>query len=269
MRTKPIVPTLLVLALTLIPTQVAQAAVPTNDDFAVATTVTEPLPFNDFVDTTDATTSATDPQPSCADATHTVWYSFRPSSDTIVRFDVLPDDNFPSLPNLSVWTGTEGTLSEIACDSNPFFIPSVQFLAVSTETYFVMVGSAGSGGGLDFGAEPIRIASLSLDPKGSVIPRTGVATVHGQVVCSPGPPIAVSVAATISQRIGRTIVTGSSADFFSIQCSSDAATWSFTVKPFNGLFVAGRAQVDVVAESGSGVESAGVAGTVKLLGTRH
>jgi hypothetical protein len=57
----------------------ALAAPPVNDDFDSATVVTEPLPFTDAIDTTEATTAPNDPD--CAGNSPTVWYVFTTTQD--------------------------------------------------------------------------------------------------------------------------------------------------------------------------------------------
>src|SRR5438876_11044472 len=102
--------TLCIAVLTLLNARPALAAVPSNDNSANATTVTDPLPFTDSVSTIDATTEATDPAPSCTSfgTNDTVWYDYTPSADGYVEADTLGSD-YDTV--LSVSTGTAGSLT--------------------------------------------------------------------------------------------------------------------------------------------------------------
>ena len=266
MRSKLLIAALAVMAFMLFSSAIAWAAAPANDDFASATTVTEPLPFNDSVDTVEATSDAADPDPSCAlgGTGQTVWYSYTPSSDLDVQA-ITFDSTYSNV--LSVWTGTEGSLTEVACRRDS----SVSFSARSRETYYIMAAPSFSdtpGGTLRFKVqEQGRIDSLSIAPVGKVKPKTGVATINGIVVCS-GEPGLVEMDVHVSQRIGRKLVQGGPGDFILIEDCSGAVAWSVTIEPLNGLFVAGRAHVDALARRGPEEQSQQVfaEATVRLRG---
>ncbi|HYJ60272.1 MAG TPA: hypothetical protein VE032_02275 [Actinomycetota bacterium] len=62
----------------------ASAAPPANDDFGDAIAVTEPLPFTDLRETSDATDEDAEPSVNdfgCGFLAASVWYSFVPSAD--------------------------------------------------------------------------------------------------------------------------------------------------------------------------------------------
>ncbi len=250
MRYRVPILTILVVTFTTIGMQAAQAAPPTNDDFANATTVTEPLPFNDSVNTTDATVDAADPTPSCAPTTHTVWYGYAPSSSGFVQANTFGSDYDTTL---SVWTGTAGNLSEIACNDDTSggttgVESKVIWDATASTTYYIMAGSfnGSPGGNLSFtvntSAAPFTIDDLTISG-GKVTPKTGEAVISGSITCSNGPG-SVELDIFVSQRIGRATVQGDGFDVF--DCSG-TQSWSLTVEPFNGLFVAGRAHVEADA----------------------
>lgn len=111
-------------------------AQPANDDFDSATVVPS-LPFTDTVSTSEATTAFDDPF--CGDA-HSVWYSFTPTQSGTVAADTSGSDYTTAL---SVYTGSRGALSEVACAAFP---AQVTFNATANTTYFFMVTSACCGG---------------------------------------------------------------------------------------------------------------------------
>lgn len=133
---------------------VAQAVPPANDAFADAIDVTEPLPFTDTQDTTEATVEAGEPDlgdVNCgADVTHTVWYAYVPTVDTVVSANTFGSD-FDTV--LGVWEGTDlATLELVGCrDDSRELDSSVVFLAEAGVEYRIQIGGfAGSTGMLEF-----------------------------------------------------------------------------------------------------------------------
>jgi hypothetical protein len=120
----------LLLALLNVPPALAQ---PANDDFDTATVITA-LPFTDSVSTSEATTAFDDPF--CDGNDHSVWYSFTPTQNATIRADAFGSDYNPSL---SVYSGSRGALSQLACES---FSGQVTFTATADTTYFFMLASA-------------------------------------------------------------------------------------------------------------------------------
>jgi hypothetical protein len=112
-------------------------ALPANDDFGTPTVISA-LPFTDSISTADATTAGDDPF--CNGNEHTVWYSFTPTQNLIIRADTVGSDYATSL---GVYTGSQGALSQVACASSP---AQVTFEASADTTYFFMVASACCGG---------------------------------------------------------------------------------------------------------------------------
>src|SRR5215210_2817563 len=115
--------------------------IPANDDFDDAVIVARP-PFTDNVNTSDATTAADDPVPSCADGGQgpTVWYAFTPSHSKRIEANTFGSDYDT---DLVVYTGTRGDLTEITCndDAGNTLQSKVVFNAVAGETYYIMVGA--------------------------------------------------------------------------------------------------------------------------------
>jgi hypothetical protein len=128
------------------------AAVPGNDDFDNATLI-DSLPFTDSLSTLEATTASDDPE--CAGNGHTVWYRFTPASNQTVTANTF-GSNYDT--TLSVYTGTRGALSRIACNDDASGLQSrVQFSALAGQTYYLMVGSfyGYSSGNLVFSVEAL------------------------------------------------------------------------------------------------------------------
>jgi hypothetical protein len=232
--------------LLLFPTRAAHAQ-PANDDFASATVVSQ-LPFTDTINTVDATTALDDPN--CAGNGPTVWYSFTPSSDV----DVFVEANtFGSEydTTVSVYTGSPGNLAQLVCNDDTGSLQSrVVFNAIAGTTYYVMVGAFASGPGgnliftMDFAPPPLDI-SVTIDPKASFDPATGVAVVSGTVTCSR--PVFVNVFGELRQRVsGHSEILG----FFGTGVPCDGETpWSATVDPFLGFFKGGQAAATATAQA--------------------
>lgn len=133
---------------------VATAAPPGNDDFADAIVVTEPLPFTDAQDTSEATLEVGEPKlgQSCGSRVkNTVWYSYTPSADTIVSANTFDGDDFDTV--LGVWEGAAfDSLSLVGCsDDSRNLQSSVVFLAEMGTEYRIQIGGySGSSGALSF-----------------------------------------------------------------------------------------------------------------------
>ena len=243
---------------------------PANDDFASATESTS-LPFTDSINTSDATTAVDDPE--CAGNGHTVWYSFTAPAEMGIEANTFGSDYDTTL---SVYTGSRGALTQIACndDAAETLQSRVRFNATEGVTYFFMVGSFfdSPGGNLVFSVEEIPLivpleVSVSIDPVGSVVPKAGIATIHGTVTCSR--PASVDLFGELAQRAGRVIIRGFFEEF--LECSGETP-WSATVTGENGRFAGGRAQASVFAfafDPETGEEAfAEASRTVRLRGSR-
>ena len=252
MRYRVPILTILVVTFTTLGMEAAQAAPPTNDTFANATTVTEPLPFTNSVDTSQATVEPTDPDSNCAGPENTVWYSYTPSTSGFVQANTFGSD-YDTV--LSVWTGTSGNLTEVTCNDDTSggttgVESRVIWNATASTTYHVMASTCcggGSSGGqlvftLDASAPPFSIDDVTISG-GKVTPKTGQAVISGSITCSNGPSF-VELDIFVSQRIGRAIVHAEGFDEF--ECSG-TQPWSITVEPSDGLLVSGRAHVEAEA----------------------
>jgi hypothetical protein len=174
-----------------------------------------------------------------------VWFTFTPSENMRVNANTFGSD-FDT--GIAVYTGTQGALTLVICNDDAilgeFIQSNVNFDAVAGTTYYFMVGSCcGSGGGnLVFRVEESVNLGLTINPTGSVDPKTGVATISGTVTCSE--PVPVDLNGPVQQRIGRTFLNGFFFNFF--ECDG-VTPWEVEVAAGDGLFVAGRLQVSARA----------------------
>lgn len=236
--TRMALPAILAAGLTMTVAGPAMAAVPTNDDFANATVVSA-TPFTDTVDTTDATSQATD-STGCG-GSHSVWYAYTASHDGTLTFDTS-GSSFDTL--LSAYTGAEGSLTLVACndDANGGLQSQVSFDVTSGTTYHFLVGGCCRPEDGVFGDVVVH-ADVTAPPfsfdviltAGSADPRTHEVTLNGTVGCtSPGQ---VNVSGTLEQRSAR----GS----FSVEvaCTPDSTDFAAPVTTTAGVFMPGRATV--------------------------
>lgn len=250
-------------ALTLVTTTAALAQ-PTNDDFDAAVAVSS-LPFSQSVDTTEATVAGDDPFASCVGPTATVWYRFTPTVSQQVETNTFGSDYDTTL---TVWTGSRGNLTEIACNDDFNDLQSrVRFDAIAGETYYVMAGTCcggdGSGGSLQIsfieGPPPLQL-SVTLNSRGTINRYTGVATIRGTVICSR--LASVNVDGQLLQKFLRGKVKGYFGSY--IETCDGATPWEAQVD--NGLisFGTGRADVSVNANAYEESVSDGAFGRVQL-----
>ena len=229
------------------------AAPPVNDDFSAPIIVGD-VPFTNMQSTTKATSAPDDPF--CAAAARTVWYAFTPSTDMRVEFNTFGSDYDTTL---SVYTGSRGALTPIACNDNSGrgWQSRVRFDAVAGVTYWIMAGSYyySSGGHLVLNALPAPpplTIGLAVAEFGGVDPTTGQATITGSIVCSR--PVLVSIAGELRQDHAQSPLTGQFA--FVVPCDG-TTDWSATVvnapELFEGraaaLFVGGKATVTASASA--------------------
>lgn len=113
----------------------AAAIPPANDNFANASVVGS-LPYSDVVNTTDSTTESGEPQ-SCIFMNQTVWYSFAPTTTSVVAVDNA-GTGFTTNVNVYRSFGSDITsLSFVGCAGNG---SSVKFEAEAGATYYVQTG---------------------------------------------------------------------------------------------------------------------------------
>jgi len=132
---------------------------PPNDNFANATNITI-YSFTDVQDSSGATTESTDPTPPCSrqftnaqgntgghpnGVYNTIWYSFIPIVSATLNADTI-GSSFDTV--LSLWTGSAGSLTNIACNDDIIAGVNIQSqlsnvpLTAGT-TYYIMVSSFG------------------------------------------------------------------------------------------------------------------------------
>jgi hypothetical protein len=219
----------------------AMAVPPPNDDFDSATVISS-LPFTDSLNTTEATTAGDDPD--CFGNGPTVWYSFTAGSDILVDANTFGSDYDTTI---SVYTGSRGSLTQIACNDDTVSLQSqVVFQATTGVTYFIMVGAfaSGPGGNLQLTVQealPPEI-SLSLDNTGFV-DRQGVASISGSVSCNQ--PLGVNIGISLTQPVGRVVIQGFGGTF--VNCEPPSVPWKVSISGTNGRFAGGRAHVEADA----------------------
>jgi hypothetical protein len=225
------------------PPGIITLAAPANDDFANASVVGT-LPFSDTISTVEATPEPTDPE-DCVGTGPTVWYRYTASASGRLSANTFGSDYDTGL---SVYTGTQGNLSQVACNDDADGLQSrVMFQVDAGETYYFMVAAYGSGPGgiLAFMVEeapPALEVALTIDERGSVDANTGTVTVRGTVTCSR--EAFVDLSGTIRQRAGRLLLT---AQFDSFVPCEGTTPWEAQAVATTGLFAGGPAELTATA----------------------
>ena len=148
----------------------AWAVAPANDNFANAQAQTGS--FTDNLNTTDATTEASEPlNPSCIppdSVNHTVWYGLTVSAGTEVSVDTA-GSNFDTV--LAAYTGPSlGSLSEIACNDDDGGLAGTSalgFTASSSTTYWIQASGYATSVGGDFGDLDLNVVVTPPAPAGA------------------------------------------------------------------------------------------------------
>jgi hypothetical protein len=160
-----------------------------NDNFADARPIGA-VPFTDTVDTSQYSTEATDPSSTCAGGKKiaTAWYSFTPS----VNGGFIADTFGSSYDTvLSVWTGSPGSFTQVACNDDTSGTQSQVGISVTAGvTYYFMVSAYSTAGTLVFHlttipAPAITSISPSSVPSGAssvYITVTGTGFISSSVV---------------------------------------------------------------------------------------
>jgi hypothetical protein len=186
-----------------LPTFVVIAPPPANDNFANALNIT--LTSGSFTDTKDssgATTQTTDPIPTCAaGVSNSIWYQFTPTSNgTITDVDTI-GSSYDSV--LSIWTGTAGSFSSLACndDITPGIVlqSRIQNVAVAAgTTYSIMVSSFGApdSNPLAFGGKSVLNFSFSATSGGGVATTTTVTSTSMSISSGGSVTLTATVAGT-------------------------------------------------------------------------
>lgn len=223
---------------------VSIAQIPANDDFDAAVVIAG-LPFTESVSTSEATSAADDPPPSCVDGVgHTVWYQFTPSADIRLDANTFGSD-YDTV--LLIYTGTRGALTEIACNDDVLGLQSrATFDALAGVTYFFMVGGLGEGSGnlvfnLDV-AQPLPEIELAFDLFSGVNKTTGVATISGTLTCSR--LVSAQVSGLVRDRFGRVRI---EASFSTPSFECDGVTRWEAEAAAQQAFVGGKVEVSALA----------------------
>jgi|FLYL01.1.fsa_nt_gi hypothetical protein len=205
---------------------------PSNDTFAGATLIGE-LPFEEIVDTSEATTDEIDAElnASCgAPATDaSVWYSLTLDQATPVLVDVSASGYSAGV---IVAAGEPGSFEVVSCEPGV-----VGFFAEAGVTYSILVfddqlDGGGNGGTLHISVvvpPPPPEIQLTVDPAGRFDPQTGNALLSGTFTCV-GEAAFVELFGDVSQRAGRAIIRG----FFSLFSFDGKDHSSATEKPTHG-----------------------------------
>ncbi len=146
MNKKHLIATILSLILVAFILPATTLAAPANDNFDNATVISA-LPFSDSVSNTDATTEPDEPLWWCAYMTRTVWNSFTPVTNAVVRADMAAGSSFWDT-NLNVYQAVApgfGGLSFLGCAS--YYGNSVTFSVQAGATYYIQAGDSGYYGG--------------------------------------------------------------------------------------------------------------------------
>ena len=127
---------------------IVNGVAPANDNIANAIAISSSN-FSGTVDNSAATTESTDPTPTCAPLstnprTKTVWWSLTSGSTGTVSANTIGSVYDTTL---SVWTGTPGSLTQVACNDD---VPNssltqsqVSFQATAGTKYYLMVAPFG------------------------------------------------------------------------------------------------------------------------------
>jgi hypothetical protein len=219
----------------------ASAAPPSNDTIGGATVITT-MPFNETVDTTEATTDADDAalNTTCgAPATNgSVWYTFVAGEAPAYAVDASLSD-FEA--GVLVAQGTPGNLTVVAC--GPFSVAVES--PVPGETYYVMAFSFDPetvGGQLSisvFESEPAPKISMTVHDVGKVDRKTGAATISGTYTCIGNADIVV-LQGQLQQEQGDVQVSGIFEQQITRTCGG-TFEWSAEIVPETGKFVRGVA----------------------------
>jgi hypothetical protein len=217
----------------------ASAAPPSNDTSATATPITA-VPFNDSLDTTEATTDAEDAAVNAecgAPATNgSVWYQLEAGDVAGYLVDVSQSS---FLAGVIVATGSPGNLTLYWCGPD-----AVAFETTPGETYYVMAFSDNPdvvGGQLNIEvseAHPAPKIDMEVNEVGRVNKKTGTATISGTYTCDGNPEI-VEMFGWLQQEQGQATVNGTF-EKLDLECGG-VFDWSAEITPEEGKFKPGLA----------------------------
>lgn len=245
----------------------ALAAPPPNDSIAGATPILA-LPFSESIDTTEATTDATElaaGQP-CLDIgapaiEKAVWYTYTASAAVTLLVNTTASSY---TTGIAAYNGAPSAATFMLCGPG-----QISASVGPGQTAYLMVfgDQAGSPGGtlritVQEAPAPPQV-SFTVDPLGTFDPTSGTATVSGTATCM-GIADFAGVNGTLTQSVGRFAVTGF---FFTpLPCDGLSHVWSALVTSFGGKYAGGPAtvQATAIACNISGCGQASVTQQVRL-----
>ena len=159
---------------------------PPHDDISEARNVQVELPFEDRVDTTDATLDINDP--SCRGRARSVWYRYERPREWTERRIMISTRGSDYETAVSVYTGSRNDLNQIECKADGYR-SRVRFLTEPGETYWIMVSAPENrqGGSLKLNIAhmpfPFRF-DVDVEGKARVSEVTGETHVTGNLECN-------------------------------------------------------------------------------------
>jgi hypothetical protein len=258
---------------------------PANDNIANAIVITS-TNFTGTVDNFAATTETTDPTPPCVTGstnprTKTVWWSLTSTGASSVTVSTIGSTYDTTL---SVWTGTPGSLANVACNDNLSAPPvnaihikqsQVTFLtATAATTYYIMVAPFGPPEtGTDLGGKTVlNVTNATLAPAAPVITSGIAATfiegVAGSFrVTATGSPAPTFTVTTGNLPVGVSLNSTTGA-ISGIPAAGTASPYPFTITATNGtapdatqMFTLTVNQVAAISSANSTTFTVGAPGT--------
>ena len=223
-------------------------ALATDNDGYAGRVVIGSTPFTATVDTTMATTDSddTDLNRGCgAPATDaSVWYEYTATSDGAI-IDVSQSDYTAAV---LVGVGGPGNWKLIMCaygratlrtsPGQPYAILAIDY----------QKDGGGNGGTLRLEVTetpPPPVIDMTVDPTGTVDPRTGIATVSGTATCTGGPVRFAYIDTQLQQQRNRfTVLAYNTTE---ITCDATTRPWTLVLESPNGPFGQGLASNITVA----------------------
>lgn len=156
--------------------------------------------------------------------------------------------------HVSAYAGSPGNLTEVACsDPDYSFQRHIEFMPTAGTTYYIMVaGQVYLGSSMSLTLSEIAIpphVALAVNDTGAVNAKTGIATVTGNISCTPACNdnfvTTLAVNGILTQRLGRQTY---QANFcWAGTCTAGPIPWSATAQSSQDLFIAGKAMVKRVS----------------------
>ena len=227
----------------------AAAAAPGNDTQAGAVTITS-LPFHYTEDTTEATVDASESVASdlclsfgAPKFEHAVWFKATiPAGVTqAIRVDTTLSDYSTGI---AVLADNGGTLSALDCVPGTYSSPGPP----PEGTYYLVIFGDGflteaTSGNLDLSvdvAPPPPDVAMTIAPTGTATKEGGV-WISGTVTCTGANAVVADIEGTVSQTVGRLIISSDFLLFPDIPCDGVSYPWRAYAPPTNGKFSGGKA----------------------------